>query len=381
MRILHTADLHLGRQLHGFSLADDHQAVLDQIVAALSDHQPDVFIIAGDVFDRPMPPASAQRQFNAFLNQARRVSQAAIVISAGNHDSADRIEAMAIMADPEKDLIRGALMPQEPALILQDAHGSVAISAVPFAYEHAAKECFNDPEIASPEDVLKAQIASARAQVPDGARWIIVAHGFVAGGQTSDAEKALTRVGGIEYVAANVFDGASYVALGHLHRPQKAGGDHIRYSGAPLALGFDEAGAEKSLALVDLAADGSVDITPIPITPRRQLRKLRGKLAELLAGVPSDDYVHAVLTDDTPQLDPMKRLRDRFPNTCIITYAREEDRAAGTTQADAGQTLLDDPTSLIDAFLSLTRQTAASAAERPLIAQALDRIDTSEDAT
>ena len=371
MRILHTADLHLGRQLHGFSMADDHAVILDQILAALETHQPDLFVIAGDLFDRPAPPATAMRQFNRFLTRARAVCDAGVVMIAGNHDNGDRIEAMAVLADPDQDLIRGALRADEPPMILQDDAGPVAISALPFAYEYAARDCFDDDTIATPEDVIRAQIAATRAQVPEGARWVVVAHAFVAGGDSSDSEKSLTRVGGIEYVSAQAFEGAHYVALGHLHKPQSAGAEHIRYSGAPLGFGFDESGDEKSMSLVDLAGDGTVQITTLPFAPTRQLRVLRGPLEELLASPPSQDFVKVVLTDDTPQIDPMKRLRTPFPNTCLLTYERDERAPEFKADSTATRALLDDPVSLVSDFLSRTRDAPTRDSEIPLIATAL----------
>lgn len=375
MRILHTADLHLGRQLHGFSLEEDHAVILEQILDALKTHQPDLFIIAGDVFDRPAPPASALRQFNGFIAQARAACDAGIVMCAGNHDSADRIEAMAILANPAHDLIRGSLLPQEPALVLQDTDGPIAVSALPFAYEHAARACFNDPEIASPEDVLRAQIAAARPQVPTGARWIVVAHGFVAGGESSDSEKALTRVGGVEYVSAKVFEGAHYVALGHLHRPQQAGASHLRYSGAPLAFGFDESNCNKSLSLVEMDASGTVDIALLPLTPKRRLCSVEGKLSDLESAPESDDFLRVVLTDSTPQIDPMKRLRTRFPNTCLLSYARDAKELRNSSDVAQRKSMLSDPAALIDEFLQDTRAEGTSAPEADLIAKALDALE------
>ncbi len=371
MRILHTADLHIGRQLHGFSLAEDHQVVLDQIVAALAEHQPDLFIIAGDIFDRPIPPASATKQFNRFLNRSREVCSAAIVAIAGNHDSGDRIEAMAIMSDPDHDLIRGALRMDELPLILRDTAGEVAVSALPFAYENAAKECFEDEGITSPEEVIKAQISAARKHVPAGARWVIVAHAFVAGGTSSESEKTLTRVGGIEFVSAEVFEGANYVALGHLHKPQTAGSDVIRYSGSPLAFGFDEEGSTKSMTLVDLQPDGGVDVSLLPLTPRRELRTVKGRLEELLSTSPSDDYLKIVLTDNTPQIEPMPRLRSVFPNACILTYERDERAIETKPDAAARRALLDDPIGLIGAFIEQTRDEPIREAEHPLVVKAL----------
>lgn len=378
MRILHTADLHLGRQLHGYSLAEDHQIVLDQIVAALETHQPDIFIIAGDIFDRPAPPVSARRQFNHFLTRVRKISDAAVVMIAGNHDSGDGVEAMAIMADPEHDLIRGTLRVDEQPLILRDAEGKVAVSAFPFAFEHAARECFGDDSIASPEDVIRAQIAAAKTQIPAGARWIIVAHAFVAGGESSDSEKALTHIGGIEYVSQSAFEGAHYVALGHLHRPQMAGREGIQYSGAPLALGFDESGVEKSMILIELNAEGNVQKTLLPFTPQRQLRTLRGLLVELLNGTTSEDYIKIVLTDNTPQIDPMKRLRVLYPNACLLTYERDERAPENKSALSNHHSLLDDPINLISAFLLEAREEPTRENETSLIAGALSKLNNKE---
>ena len=149
MKILHTADLHLGRQFNGLSLDDDHAGALGQIVQATHDHRPDVLIIAGEIFDRAAPPASAVRQFNAFLARIARETEAAVVIMSGNHDSADRIEAMSTMRDKNRALIRGAISVDEHPFVLHDVHGPVAFSGLPFSYEYAARECFGDETLAS----------------------------------------------------------------------------------------------------------------------------------------------------------------------------------------------------------------------------------------
>lgn len=316
MKILHTADLHLGRQFNGLSLEEDHAEALDQILAALTEHDVDVLVIAGDIFDRAVPPASAVRQFNGFL---ARIERAAVVMIAGNHDSADRISAMSALQDRRRVLIRGAVSASEPPLVLHDAHGPVAFSALPFSYEYAAQEAFNDPSLDTPEAVLRAQVEAARAALPEGARWVIAAHAFVAGAQGSESERPLARVGGIETVSPEIFAGADYVALGHLHRPQ-AIAPHIRYSGAPLAFGFDEAGAEKSFVLLQLSA-GAPEITLIPIRARRQVRALDGAFDDLLKSPPSDDFIKITLTDSAPVIDAMKRLRAVFPNACHLSYA------------------------------------------------------------
>jgi len=376
MKILHTADIHLGRQFFGISLEDDHAAVLDQIVETLRLNAVEVLVIAGDIFDRAAPPTSAVRQFNQFLARVAQETNAAIVMIAGNHDSGDRIAAMSILPDPERVLIRGVAEAVEPPLLLADGHGKVAFSALPFSHEYAAREAFSDASISSPEDVLRAQLAAARSAVPQGARWVVTAHAFVAGGDASEAERALTRVGGIETVPAEAFDGAHYVALGHLHRPQTAGADHVRYCGAPLAFGFDEAGAEKSMTLVDLDGDGAVQIERIAFAPRRGVRVLTGTLAELVAGAPSDDFVKAVLTDETPRIEPMKRLREVYPNACQLAYAR--DQRAPETKSAFEPARQARPIDMIGDFLDTVRGAGLDDDEAKVVAAALHGIETKE---
>lgn len=375
MRLLHTADLHLGRQFFGKSLADDHAAVLAQILVAVETHRPDALIIAGDIFDRAAPPETAVAQFNGFLADLAEYRGTAIVLIAGNHDSGERIEAMSMLADAGRALVRGALRPSEPVLVLKDPHGPVAISALPFAYEYAARECFADPQIKAPADVVAAQVAAAKPGLPAGARWVVVAHAFVEGAAGTDSERPLTRaVGGIETVPSHVFDGAHYVALGHLHRPQAVGARHVRYAGSPLAFGFDEEGQAKSMALVELGPDGSVEIDVIPFRPTRQVRTLTGLLDDLLGdGVAaSDDFIQIVLKDTNRRIDPMKRLWERFPNACSLSYAPLENKSAdGPSTASPGR--LDSPTELIGAFVEFSCGRGMTDAEASLVADELTR--------
>ncbi|MCD2178240.1 exonuclease SbcCD subunit D [Rhizobium sp. C1] len=378
MRILHTADLHLGRQFNGISLDADQAEVMGQIVHAVKDHRADVLIIAGDIYDRAAPPASAVRQFNSFLTRVAQETDAAVVMIAGNHDSADRISAMSIMPDARRALIRGAVSADERALVLEDAYGRVAFSALPFSYEYAARECFADEAMLTPEDVLKAQVAAARHNVPEGARWIVVAHAFVAGGAVSESERPLVRVGGVETVSPEIFAGAHYVALGHLHRPQAVGVAHIRYSGSPLALGFDEAGAAKSMSLVEIDSAGDVTIEELPFRPLRGVRTVKGKHAELLLAEPSEDFVKVVLTDDAPVIDGMKRLRAVFPNACELRYERDQ-RAPEMKALGGGRAKVADPLEVMSDFLAFVREEALSDRERDIVTRGLDDLRQAEE--
>lgn len=379
MKLLHTSDLHLGRQFNGISLEEDHAAVLDQIVEAVKANGVDALIIAGDVFDRASPPQSAVRQFNGFLQRVKTETDAAVAMIAGNHDSGDRIDLSAIAADRSRWLIRGAISTEEAPLLLSDQHGPVAISALPFAYEYAARECFASETIDTPEDVLVSQVEAARAEVPEGARWIIVAHAFVTGGSVSESERSLTRVGGIETVKTAVFDGAHYVALGHLHRPQSVGVDRIRYSGSPLAFGFDEADSKKSMSLIELDAAGQISVELLPFRPVRRARALRGKHAELLLSDPSSDFIKAVLTDDAPVIDGMKRLREVFPNACELVYSRDERPLE--LKSATGQTVeAAEPSDVVRNFLMEVGLMDISEADQGVVDSSLTRLRQKEDA-
>lgn len=379
MRLLHTADLHLGRHFNGIPLDEDHDAILDQIVSTAVDRQVDALIIAGDVFDRAAPPTGAVRQFNRFLSRFATETDAAAIVIAGNHDSGDRIDSMSLMTDVRRALIRGVVSPEEKPLILKDVGGPVAISGLPFAYENAARECFGDETIQAPQDVLAAQIFAARRHVPMGTRWVIVAHAFVAGGKGSDGERPLARAGGIETVGPELFDGANYVALGHLHRPQFAGDRRIRYSGSPLAFGFDEAGTEKSMSLVEIDPAGQAAVEEIPFEPKRGLRILRGKHAELLQAEKSTDFVKVVLSDETPVIDGMKRLRDVFPYACEMSYERDERVQVDSLQKGPGAGS-SDPIEVVGGFVEFVREDPLNEAEKTIVADALERIREEENA-
>jgi exonuclease SbcD len=379
MKILHVADLHLGRQFNGISLETDHQVVLDQMIDVLVAREVEVLAIAGDIFDRAAAPATAVRQFNAFLSRVVAETKAAVVMIAGNHDSGDRIAAMSIMTDRTRALIRGNILAEEHPLLLHDTHGTVAFTGLPFSYEYAARECFIDETLSTPEDVLKAQMAVARRNIPNSARWIVLAHAFVAGAEPSEAERPLARVGGIETVSASIFEGASYVALGHLHRPQFVGASHIRYSGSPLAFGFDEVDHEKSMSLVVVDGVGHIEVEEIAFKPKRRVRLLKGKHADLLAAEPSDDFVKAVLTDEIPIIEAMKRLRTVFPNACSLAYSRNE-RAPETKAARADEIRGIEPMQLVSTFVDHVRDEPMTEAERIIIAEAIVETRREEDA-
>jgi len=381
MRLLHTSDWHLGRTLAQESLLDDQAHLLDQVFQAIVDHRVDALIIAGDLFDRAVPRKEAVQLFNDFLARVYADTPAAIVAIAGNHDAPDRIGFNAALQDPRRVLIRGPLRDRPHPLVLHDEHGEVAISALPFSEVYAARDVFEDPAIVSPADVLAAQVAQARGHVPAGARWVVTAHAFVEGGRITETERPLTQVGGIETVPAATFEGAAYVALGHLHRAQEAGAAHIRYSGAWMGFGFDEAEETKSLSLVDLDGAGSVTVRTLPLSSLRPLRVLTGRLQELLqagriAAGAAPALIKAVLTDEGALIDAIGQLRAVYPHVLQL----ERSNRPMLTGPGAAAAMVDrrDPTRVIAAFLEAVRGQGPDASETAIITATLADVEVEE---
>ncbi|WP_186426722.1 exonuclease SbcCD subunit D [Cupriavidus metallidurans] len=322
MRFLHTADWHLGRLFHARSLIEDQSHVLDQFVALVRDLRPDAVLIAGDVYDRAVPPPEAVALLDDVLARIVVDAGVPVVMIAGNHDSAQRLGFGARLLAARGLHVAGRTGPETSCVTLHDAHGEVRIYALPYAEPAAVRDALG-ADLPTHEAALNAQLDAIRATHPAGVRSVAVAHAFVVGGAVSESERPLS-VGGSGAVAADVFHGFDFVALGHLHRPQCIG-DRIHYSGSLLKYSLSEAEHLKTVSLIELDAEGGVRIEAIPLRPLRDLRVLTGTLAGLLeAGAtdPSrDDYVHAVLTDAGALLDPMARLRQVYPNALAIERA------------------------------------------------------------
>lgn len=374
MRILHTADWHLGKTLRKVSLLDDQRHVLGQIFNAIVENDIQVLIVAGDIYDKQAPSEASIILFSTFIERVYADTTAAIIIIAGNHDSGQRLGAFANLFDRNRILIRGALEREERPLVLKDDHGPVAFSALPYGEIFAARRAFEDEAIRSPEDVLRREVEAARGQCPEGARWVIVAHAFVTGGLPSESERTLS-VGTVETISSSLFDGADYVALGHLHRPQTIGRDSIRYSGSPLAFGFDEADTIKTMTLFDLGADGSLqDFREIAFEPLRKVREVRGLMADLVVDAqtaPSDDYISAILLDEGAVVEPAAQLRPHYPN--ILQTLREKKRELIHASAGRAHSKLDDPMGVIGEFVEFVRGEKTNEVETSVVAQLIDQ--------
>ena len=317
MRLIHTADWHLGRILHGVHLTEDQAHVLDQFVTLVQDSQVDAVLIAGDVYDRAVPPPEAVALLDESLARLVRGLQVPVLIIAGNHDSPTRLAFASRLLEGQGLHVVGTLPSTPRCIVIRDQHGPVYFYALPYAEPAVVRASLENPALHDHATSMQALLTQVRAAHPDGARAVLMTHAFVLGGAESESERPLS-VGGAGTVPATCFAGFHYVALGHLHRPQTVGEAPIHYAGSLLRYSFAEANHTKSVSLVDIDAHGRCTVERIPLTPPREVRCLTGTLAEILAGPQAgesrDDYLMVTLLDREPILDAMGKLRTVYPN-------------------------------------------------------------------
>jgi exonuclease SbcD len=278
-RFLHTADLHLGKVIYNERLLDDQAAMLKEILQIIDAQKPDALLIAGDVFDRSVPPSDAVELLDDFLHAVCKERNTAVVMIPGNHDSADRVGFGARLLGDRLHIVSSLDRCTTP-LTLHDTHGPIDVYGLPFLEPARVRAWTQDEDIRDHHTATAAM--TARILQQNGAsRKVLLAHAFVTGGLTSDSERALT-IGGLDTVESSVFDGFSYVALGHLHRPQHVGRAAVQYSGSPLKYSASEVGYQKSITQIDLDAEGQCDIVRHPLHPVRDLVILEGLFDDIV---------------------------------------------------------------------------------------------------
>ena len=363
MRFAHISDLHIGKRLHAVSLLDDQAYILEEIRRMLWDEKPDAALIAGDIYDKSAPSAEAVRLFDDFLSGLASDGQMVFVIS-GNHDSAARVAyGGRIMERSGVHLSAPAYEGGVRPVTLTDGHGPVDIYLLPFIKPVHVSLAFPDEKIESYTDALR--VAVERMAVNPKRRSVLVAHQFVTGAVRSDSEEV--SVGGLDNVDAAVFAPCSYVALGHIHRPQNIGSPRVRYSGTPLKYSFSEAGDGKSVTMAELDGKGEVSLRTVPLTPKRDQRELKGTYDELMKkenyeGTATEDYLHIVLTDEEDVPDAMRKLKTVYPNVLRLDYDNVRTRSGAVVEA-APETEEKSPLALAEEFYALQNGRPMSGAQ------------------
>lgn len=352
MRILHTSDWHLGRTFHGVELLDDQRRALTQLAAIVAEEAVDVVVVAGDVDDRSVPSADAIATYDAGLAEIAAAG-AQIVITSGNHDSATRLGSASAFAAAGGLHLRTTIAGIDRPVVLSDQFGDVAIYGIPYLEPDTARGELGVEQDRGHSAVLAAAMDRIRADLEGrSARSVVAAHAFVVGGIASESERSIS-VGGVETVSADTFSGVDYVALGHLHSPQRLT-DTVRYSGSLLPYSFGERTHRKSVWIVDLDARGVSEVRAHDLPGVRELTCLRGTLDDLLTDPAlesaTDHYVEAALTDKVRPVDAMRILRQRFPHAVHVRWERPEQgegvdyrsRVRGRTDAEVVTSFITD---------------------------------------
>jgi exonuclease SbcD len=336
MRILHTSDWHLGRQFERMPLIDDQRAFVEWLVETVRKDRIDLVAIAGDVYDRSVPPEDAVELLDTAIAELRNAG-AIVALIPGNHDNSTRVGFGARAFGAFGVHVRGTIGRDTAGapIVHEFADGPLAIVPLPFldpGMYFTRDESGEYPDLGverTHEGAMRDALRSTREQI-GSTRSLLLAHAFVAGEvQTSLSEKTL-RVGGTDRVAVEVFEGFSYTALGHIHRPQTAGSEAIAYSGSPLPYSFSEEGA-KSVRIVEMAPDGSIEVEVRAVPVGRGVATIEGTLEELLSGkehaAAAKKWVRARLTDDEVRTNAMAQLRKRFPHAVALEYTGLQGRA------------------------------------------------------
>lgn len=375
MRILHTSDWHIGRSFHGHSTLDALRGVLDALVQQVREHDVDVVIVAGDVFDSAAPAAAC---YSLLTDVLRDISDsgARIIVTSGNHDSAARLGFQSALLRDGIHVVTDPLSIGTP-ITVDDEHGPVHFYGIPFLEPALVRHLWPAVELRSQHGTIAHAMTLIRGDLADrGGRSVAIAHCFAQGVDATPGVEREIRQGSLDVVPLAAFEGPDYVALGHIHGRQQVS-ERVRYAGAPLHYSFGEADKPRGSWLVEMDAGGLASVTWLDLPIPRRLATIRGTLAELLAddrfADAEDAWVCAQYTDPTPQLDPMRKVQARFPFCATVLHTPDATRSAdGLTYARRVHQARSDA-ELVDAFLSHVREgEGASESEARVIRDVID---------
>jgi len=320
VKIIHLADLHIGKRVNEFSMIDDQKYILNQILKIIDKEKPDAVIIAGDVYDKQVPSIEAVELLDSFISDISKRKTTTFIIS-GNHDSAERLAFGSSLMAMGKIYISPVYNGKISKYTLKNDFGSANFYLLPFVKPSHVKRFFPDEKIESYTDAIKVVVDNLKLDTSEIN--ILIAHQFVTGASRTESEEI--SVGGLDNVDASVFEDFDYVALGHIHRPQKIGTERIRYCGTPLKYSFSEVNDAKSVSIIEINSKEDFNLRTIPLIPKRDMRKIRGTYEELITktsyeNTNTDDYIHVTLTDEFNVVDAIQKLRVIYKNIMKLEY-------------------------------------------------------------
>jgi len=322
MKFFHTADWHLGKLVQGVYMTEDQQYVLEQLIEAIVKEKPDAIIIAGDLYDRSIPPTEAVHLLNETFEKIVLDLQTPILAIAGNHDSPSRLHFGSKIMQKNGLHIVGQFKKNPEPIILEDEFGEIHFHLIPYCEPSVVRNELENGEIRTHDDAMKAIVEEITEQMDSTARHVVVSHSFVtplgrAEENTSESERPLS-IGGSEYVNANHFLPFHYTALGHLHQAHYVEDEKIRYAGSILKYSISEEKHKKGFYIVDMDGEGKVEVEKRLLAPKRDMRMVEATLEELYTHPESDDYVFVKLLDETPVLSPMEKVKSVYKNAMHV---------------------------------------------------------------
>lgn len=381
MKFLHLADLHIGKQVNGFSMVDDQRFVLERVIRMMAEQEVDALVLAGDLYDKSSPSAEAVSLFDWFLSEVADAGVPCFAIP-GNHDSSERIAFAQDILRKQQVYFPPVYEGQVAHFELEDQHGPVVFWLLPFLKPGNVRRFFPDAEIGNDYTAAIREVLGS-CEVDPAKRNVLVAHQFVTySGKAPELSDSEISLGGVDNVDASVFNAFDYVALGHVHRPQRIGRDEVRYAGSLLKYSFSEAKYAKSAVLVELgvkadAGDNCVSFELLPLPCLHDMREIRGPLEELIAPETAqqgnaDDYLHVTLTDEHAHIDAMARVRAVYPNVMVLDYDNSRKSWAGSA-ADSEPVDPDalDPFELFEAFFQEQVGHELDETQRPVMQKAM----------
>jgi exonuclease SbcD len=376
MKILHTSDWHIGRQFHNVSLLADQAHVLEQLIAIAAKEEVDVVVIAGDIYDRAVPPADAVLLLDKVLSRLCFELKLPVIMISGNHDSPERLGFGARQLRGAGLHIVGPLTNEFDPVVLSDEHGEVAFYGIPYVEPATVRDRF-DVDVSGHDEALAflTKQIQQHNEEHNNRRTVVVSHCFLDGGDESESERPLS-VGGADRVSAQHFIPFNYTALGHLHGPQYKGAEHIRYSGSILKYSFSEERHTKSVTVVDMNAEGACVINKIPLLPLRNMRSIEGALENIIeAGKTdsaADDYVLVRLSDKQAILDVMGKLREVYPN--VLHLERPGLQAASESLINSQEHLKKSETAMFSDFYQQVTGEPLSGAQDQVLEDIIGRL-------
>lgn len=320
MKLVHLSDLHIGKRVNDFSMIEDQEYILLRVLEVIDKEKADCVIIAGDIYDKSMPPSEAITLFDDFLYRLSKRNLNTFVLS-GNHDSPQRLAFGSRLMDKSGVYMSPVYDGDTKAIRLDDEYGIVSVFMLPFIKPVNARKYFPDKNIVTYSDAVAAALENIKLN-SDG-RNVLIAHQFVTGAKRSESEDI--TVGGLDNVESSLFEKFDYVALGHIHKPQSVSRETLRYCGTPLKYSFSEAKDTKSVTVIEMGEKGNVDIRTLPLNPKRDMREIKGSYSEVTykknyENTRTDDYLRIILTDEENIPDAINKLRIIYPNIMKLEY-------------------------------------------------------------